>query len=52
MTTSFYLGGDSLLATQIMSRVGEAFQVELPLQVLFESPTINELAEILQDTKP
>ena len=48
----FYLGGDSLLATQIMSRVGEAFQVELPLQVLFESPTINELAEILQDTKP
>src|SRR6185312_954737 len=36
----FDLGGHSLLAAQVMSRVREAFQVEMPLLVIFGMPCI------------
>ncbi len=40
----FDLGGHSLLATQIIARVQAELQVQVPLQSLFENPTIAELA--------
>src|SRR5690349_8777413 len=43
----FDLGGHSLSATQIVSRVREAFRMELPVRKIFEQPTVEGVAQAL-----
>jgi len=43
----FDLGGDSLAATRVVSRVIKQFQLEIPLQSLFQSPTIADMAAVI-----
>ncbi|MFM2051975.1 MAG: non-ribosomal peptide synthetase, partial [Pseudomonadota bacterium] len=40
----FRLGGNSLLGVQVLSRLREAFAVEIPLNTLFVHPVLEELA--------
>jgi amino acid adenylation domain-containing protein len=43
----FDLGGYSLLATQLVARVGESFQAEFPLRLIFESPAVSSFAQAM-----
>jgi acyl carrier protein len=40
----FMLGGHSLIATQVISRIRETFDLNLPLRTLFELTTLETLA--------
>ncbi|MBW4511500.1 MAG: amino acid adenylation domain-containing protein [Scytonematopsis contorta HA4267-MV1] len=44
----FDLGGNSLLATRLISRIRQTFQVDLPLANFFEEPTIVGIAEHIE----
>src|SRR5271167_1621997 len=43
----FELGGDSILATQIISRLRQMFRMDLPPIILFDAPSIEKLAECM-----
>jgi len=45
----FEIGGNSLQATQVMSRLRESFSLELPLRRLFEQPNVADLALAVTD---
>ncbi|HEY0730622.1 MAG TPA: phosphopantetheine-binding protein, partial [Pyrinomonadaceae bacterium] len=47
----FDLGGHSLLTTQLISRVREQFNVDLPLRQVFQQPTIAALATSIVQTE-
>ncbi len=45
----FEMGGHSLLVTQVISRLREAFGLDLPLRIVFQRPTLAALClEITQ----
>ncbi|MCA1614247.1 MAG: phosphopantetheine-binding protein, partial [Acidobacteria bacterium] len=47
----FELGGHSLLATQVILGVRKAFQVDIPLRQVFETPTVAHFAELVEHTR-
>lgn len=48
----FALGGHSLLATRLASRVRDAWDVDLPLRVVFESSRLDRLARAIDESAP
>jgi acyl carrier protein len=46
----FELGGHSLMATQMATRLREAFRIDLPIAEIFAATTVAELAPIVERT--
>lgn len=46
----FDLGGHSLVAVRLFSKIKKAWQVEYPISVLFEAPTIEGCAEMIRSS--
>jgi non-ribosomal peptide synthetase component F len=47
----FMLGGHSLMATQLIGRIHNAFGYDLPLRRLFQTPTISGLASAIYESQ-
>jgi acyl transferase domain-containing protein/SAM-dependent methyltransferase len=45
----FALGGDSLTGTVLISQLRTIFQIDLPVRLLFEAPTIAEFALVIEE---
>jgi tyrocidine synthetase-3 len=48
----FHLGGHSLKAAVLISRLQKALNIEIPLTALFQNPTVRELAEFIKKREP
>lgn len=46
----FDLGGHSLMAARLLSRISEEFNVKFTMKDLFSSPTVYEMAKIIDGT--
>ncbi|MEG4005579.1 SDR family oxidoreductase [Microcoleus sp. Pol11C1] len=44
----FELGGHSLLATQIIAQMRLAIEMDLPLSILFDTPTVAEISQYIE----
>jgi amino acid adenylation domain-containing protein len=47
----FHLGGQSLLATQVMARLRRELALDLPLRTLFQAPTVGALARAIVEAR-
>ena len=47
----FELGGTSLIGIKLIGRLNEALQLDLPVVILFEAPTISTLAGVIQQNQ-
>lgn len=49
LNTFFEMGGDSLLAAQVLNRIRDTFRVEMPLHLFFENLTTREMATAIAE---
>lgn len=47
----FGLGGHSLLAMQVVTRVQSTFSVQMPMRLMFELPTVQQLAQRIDELR-
>ena len=48
----FDLGGNSLIAAQIISRIRESFNCNMAIQSIFDTPTVEGLAKLINSIQP
>ncbi|WP_138505990.1 non-ribosomal peptide synthetase [Nostoc sp. PA-18-2419] len=44
----FAIGGHSLIATQVINRLQEIFPIDIALRLIFQSPTVAQMAETME----
>ncbi len=47
----FQIGGHSLMATQLMGRILKDFGIKIPIQTIYQNPTISQLAQSINEKK-